>query len=185
MFVQRLQDYENYSPEGEPVLDTFAEVQQRWHIWRRRYDLFLKHGTHRVLSLASDPQPEPEPTEDTFHQFARIDGGLFAWNFSFMDAYGKEIANVNRRFRGFGREVSAQLLGLREQDNLRSTAHLTLQIFTDTGRYVVHFTAEPLLVEDPSGQVVQIPNPNASHRTLTLDERAVSLTSTACQIPSN
>lgn len=107
MYVQRLQDYETYTPDGEPVLDTFAEVQQRWHIWRRQYDLFLKHGTHRVLSLASDPQPEPEPTEDTFHQFAKIDEGLFAWDFSFVDAHGKEVAHVGRNFRGFGREVCA------------------------------------------------------------------------------
>ena len=42
MFVQRLNDGNQYTPEGEPVLDTFAEVQQEWHLWRRRYDLFLK-----------------------------------------------------------------------------------------------------------------------------------------------
>jgi hypothetical protein len=42
MFVQHLKNYEDYTPEGEPLLDTFAEVQQRWHLWRRRYDLFLK-----------------------------------------------------------------------------------------------------------------------------------------------
>lgn len=42
MYVQRLQDYDSYTPEGEPVLDTFAEVQQVWHPWRRRYDLFLQ-----------------------------------------------------------------------------------------------------------------------------------------------
>jgi hypothetical protein len=42
MFVQKLLDNKDYTPEGEPVLDTFAEVQQRWHLWRRRYDLFLR-----------------------------------------------------------------------------------------------------------------------------------------------
>ena len=39
MFVQRPRDI----PEGELVLDTFAEVQQEWHPWRRRYDLFLRY----------------------------------------------------------------------------------------------------------------------------------------------
>lgn len=42
MFVQRLHDFNQYTHEGEPVLDTFAEVQQRWHLWCRRYDLFLR-----------------------------------------------------------------------------------------------------------------------------------------------
>jgi hypothetical protein len=42
MFVQRLKEFSEYTPDGEPVLDTFAEAQQIWHIWRRRYDLFLR-----------------------------------------------------------------------------------------------------------------------------------------------
>jgi hypothetical protein len=41
MFVQRLKDLHQYTPEGDPVLDTFGEVQQEWHLWRRRYHLFL------------------------------------------------------------------------------------------------------------------------------------------------
>jgi hypothetical protein len=44
MYVQRLKDWHEYAPTGEPVLDTFAEAQQRWHPWRRRYDLFLRWG---------------------------------------------------------------------------------------------------------------------------------------------
>ncbi|KNZ74783.1 Phospholipid scramblase family protein [Termitomyces sp. J132] len=42
MYVQRLKEFSSYTPDGEPVLDTFAEVQQVWHPWRRRYDLFLR-----------------------------------------------------------------------------------------------------------------------------------------------
>lgn len=124
MYVQRLKDFNEYTPEGEPVLDTFAEVQQRWHPWRRRYDLFLRYVSlsftpatsrslaltfsretpHRILSTLNEPQPEPEP--DLFNQFARIDGGFLAWHFSLMAARGEAIASVNRAFRGFGREVS-------------------------------------------------------------------------------
>lgn len=105
MYVQRLKDFDTYTPEGDPVLDTFAEVQQRWHLWRRRYDLFLRAaGTQRILSVADEPQPEPEP--DMFHQFARIDDGLLAWHFTLRDGAGNALANVNRAFRGFGREVS-------------------------------------------------------------------------------
>lgn len=42
MYVQSLKDWHEYASTGEPVLDTFAEAQQRWHLWRRRYDLFLR-----------------------------------------------------------------------------------------------------------------------------------------------
>lgn len=42
MYVQRLKDFSEYTLGGEPVLDTFAEVQQVWHPWRRRYNLFIR-----------------------------------------------------------------------------------------------------------------------------------------------
>ena len=60
-----------------------------------------------MLSLASEPQPEPEPEpdEDLFKQFAEIDEGLWAWDFSLRDEHGVTVASVNRTFRGFGREV--------------------------------------------------------------------------------
>ncbi|TEB35939.1 Scramblase-domain-containing protein [Coprinellus micaceus] len=116
MYVQRLQDYDSYSPEGEPVLDTFAEVQQVWHIWRRRYDLFLQEKKRRVLSLASDPQPEPPLA--TFQQIAQVDSGFLAWRFPILDENGKVMAVIDRAWRGFGREI-----------------------FTDTGRYSILFNA--------------------------------------------
>ena len=104
MFVQRLKNLSDRTPtEDEPVLDTFAEVQQRWHLWRRRYDLFIRRGPQRILSLASDPQPEPET--ESYHQMAKIDEGFLAWGFTLRDALGKEMASVSRAFRGIGREV--------------------------------------------------------------------------------
>jgi len=42
MYVQRLKECSEYTPESDPILDTFGEVQQVWHPWRRRYDLFLR-----------------------------------------------------------------------------------------------------------------------------------------------
>ncbi|KZT11288.1 Scramblase-domain-containing protein [Laetiporus sulphureus 93-53] len=114
MFVQRLKNYTEYTVDGEPVLDTFGEVQQRWHLWRRRYDLFLREDRRRILSVATEPQPEPDSI--SFKQFALIDEGLLAWSFYFKDARGEEIASVRRAFRGLGREI-----------------------FTDTGQYFVRF----------------------------------------------
>ncbi|KAI0780774.1 Scramblase-domain-containing protein [Trametes elegans] len=144
MYVQRLKDFNQYTPEGEPILDTFAEVQQVWHPWRRRYDLFLRQTPHRILSTLNEPQPEPEP--ELFHQFAKIDEGLLAWHFTLRDAQGLGIANVNRAFRGFGREI-----------------------FTDTGQYFVNF--DPFEAsEEPD-----LPQKAYVIRDLTVEERALIL----------
>ncbi|KAI0709418.1 Scramblase-domain-containing protein [Earliella scabrosa] len=147
MYVQRLKDFAEYTSEGEPVLDTFAEVQQRWHPWRRRYDLFLRQDSSlRILSTVNEPQPEPEPEPESFHQFARIDGGILAWHFALRDAQGQAIAHVNRAFRGFGREI-----------------------FTDTGQYFINFTgADPNETEEAEQKQYLI-------RNLTMEERALIL----------
>jgi len=123
MYVQSLKDWHEYASTGEPVLDTFAEAQQRWHLWRRRYDLFLRATPKAIQSSASEPQPEPEP--DRFTQFAKIDEGFWAWHFTLRGAHGEELASISRAFRGFGREI-----------------------FTDTGQYSVNFTPLPPSPED-------------------------------------
>jgi len=50
-----------------------GEVRQRWHLWRRKYDLFLGK-----------------------RQFAAIDGGLLAWEFELKDAVGNTLALIDR-----------------------------------------------------------------------------------------
>lgn len=70
-----------------------GEVQQRWHPWRRRYDLFLGKK-----------------------QFAAVDGGFLAWEFQLTDEHGGTLALIDRNFSGFGKEL-----------------------FTDAGKYVIHF----------------------------------------------
>lgn len=154
MYVQRLKDWKDYTPEGEPILDTFAEVQQRWHPIRRKYDLFLRDSPRRILSLASDPQPEPAaPVDDMFNQFARVDSGFLAWNFSLQNQDTQSIAHIGRAFRGLGREI-----------------------FTDTGRYFVRFGPDPTpqVVFNPiTGQVTV--KSQEKHRDLTLEERALTL----------
>ncbi|KAJ3728712.1 Scramblase-domain-containing protein [Lentinula raphanica] len=120
MYVQRPHPGQEASGGSSTVLDTFAEVQQIWHPFRRKYDLFLRDSPKRILSLASDPQPEPEPETDTFSQIAKVDAPFLAWDFSIQDAHARELAFISRNFRGFGREI-----------------------FTDTGRYLLHFGPRP------------------------------------------
>lgn len=50
-----------------------GEVRQRWHPWRRKYDLFLGKK-----------------------QFAAIDGPLLAWEFELKDANGNTLALIDR-----------------------------------------------------------------------------------------
>ena len=65
---------------------------------------------HRILSTASDIQPEP--ALDSFTQIAKIDEGILAWHFRLFDRRGEEISTVKRAFRGFGREVSGLGVGV-------------------------------------------------------------------------
>ncbi|KAI0035724.1 Scramblase-domain-containing protein [Vararia minispora EC-137] len=151
MYVQRLHNYHDYTRDGEPVLDTFAEVQQVWHPWRRCYDLFLKDTPRRMLTLANEPQPEPgaDVIGDEFVQFAKIDQGFLAWDFFLRDVADDQFALVSKKFRGFGREV-----------------------FTDTSQYFVHFRLPGDYAITPDGQF-RLTNA-AKARPLSLEQRAVS-----------
>lgn len=53
-----------------------GEVNQRWHPWRRKYDLYLAK-----------------------RQFAAIDGPLLAWEFVMRDADGGVLALIDRNFQ--------------------------------------------------------------------------------------
>ncbi|KAK9833274.1 hypothetical protein WJX81_001649 [Elliptochloris bilobata] len=62
--------------------EALGEVRQRWHLWRRRYDLYLGR-----------------------RQFAEIDGPLLAWEFVLRDENGGVLALIDRNFQGFGKEL--------------------------------------------------------------------------------
>lgn len=59
-----------------------GQVIQRWHPWRRRYDLVVG---------------------DT--QFAEIDAPFLSWDFQLKDEKGDLLGSVNKNFTGFGREI--------------------------------------------------------------------------------
>lgn len=65
--------------------------------------LNCRESSHRILSTASDAQPEPDP--EVFTQLAKVDEGFLAWDFYLRDARGQEIASVRRAYGGLGREV--------------------------------------------------------------------------------
>lgn len=150
MFVQRPLDSQSPGLHDKQVLDTFAEVQQEWHLWRRKYSLFLRTTPIRVLTPISEPEPE-DPSEPHFEQFARIDEGLWAWKFTARNVNGDGIATISRAFRGFGREI-----------------------FTDTGQYVVTFSGEEEPVLPTPGESLQLPR-RPRVKDLTCDQRALIL----------
>ncbi|KAG5645924.1 hypothetical protein DXG03_005071 [Asterophora parasitica] len=143
MYVQRLKEHSDYSPEDEPILDTFGEIQQIWHPWRRKYDIYLRERGRRILSTTSEPQPEPEISR--FSQFAQVDMPFLSWHFRLHDEKGEEIAFISRAFRGFGREI-----------------------FTDTGQYSITFGPGPKEVQNGN----EAPGSTHLIRDLALDERA-------------
>jgi uncharacterized protein YxjI len=57
-------------------------VQSDWHLWRRRYDLFLQN-----------------------EQIARIDDGFWAWDFHIEDQDKRLLSFVTRKFIGFVKEL--------------------------------------------------------------------------------
>ncbi|KAK4688541.1 hypothetical protein P7C73_g1563, partial [Tremellales sp. Uapishka_1] len=116
-----------------------GEAQQQWHPWRRRYNLFQQRN------------------EETFSQFARIDGGFFAWDFWLKDKDDRLVASINRNFRGLGREL-----------------------FTDTGQYVIRFDSAGTELDLPPGSSANVQGqslilPSGREGGLTLDQRAMTL----------
>ena len=53
-----------------------GEVKQRWHLWQRNYELFLGK-----------------------RQFAAINGGLLAWEFTLKDEQDGVLALIDRNFQ--------------------------------------------------------------------------------------
>ncbi|EPQ30584.1 uncharacterized protein PFL1_02108 [Pseudozyma flocculosa PF-1] len=154
-------------PPGDDDLALIGEVQQRWHVYRRRYELFLRRPPSddgddaAVRSSGGDG-------DDHFEQFAQIDAGLWSWSFLMQDADERLVGAIDRNFRGFAREI-----------------------FTDTGAYVVRFDSvgqtdmtDPRIAASQPGQPGPASESESSGtalvesqgtRPLTLDERAVAL----------
>lgn len=65
-------------PQGEVV----GEIQQRWHPFKRNYDLYMDKT-----------------------QFASISGTFLAWEFELKDSEGQTLALIDRNFQGFAKEL--------------------------------------------------------------------------------
>ncbi|KAL2315247.1 Phospholipid scramblase [Schizosaccharomyces pombe] len=62
-----------------------GEVLQKWHLWRRRYELFLAKRS-------------------MFEQFAKIDERVLSWEFLLRNEQDRILGSVSRNFMGLPRE---------------------------------------------------------------------------------
>ncbi|KAF9378141.1 hypothetical protein CPB97_009751 [Podila verticillata] len=105
-----------------------GEVQQEWHLVRRRYNLFtveqpdLSEYESDIVDTTTIAIAKESAKGDASSlnrvQFAHIDGGFLALDFDMQDEQGQKMASVNRNFVGFAREL-----------------------FTDSGQYALRFDA--------------------------------------------
>lgn len=64
-----------------------GETKQQWHLWRRRYNLFLKSN------------------EEEFDQFGMVDAPFLSFEFPIQDEQGNVMGTVDRNWVGLGREL--------------------------------------------------------------------------------
>ncbi|KAK9455366.1 Scramblase-domain-containing protein [Dipodascopsis uninucleata] len=64
-----------------------GETHQSWHLWRRKYNLFLQNGP------------------GNFDQFAAIDAPMLSFRFDLLDEYNRLLGKVDRNWVGLGREL--------------------------------------------------------------------------------
>lgn len=141
----------------EQDLELIGEVQQRWHLYRRRYELFLRRPN--------------EESDDSFEQFAQIDSGLWAWTFMMQDAESRLVGAIDRNFRGFGRELFTDTgQYVLRFDSVGETATTEARL-TDASQ------TQAQKQDAAQSSIAQGMELVQSHgtRPLTLDERAVAL----------
>ena len=149
-----------YGAPQDSDLELIGEVQQRWHLYKRRYELFLRR------------RGEQESEGDQFVQFAQIDAGFLSWTFLMQDADSKLVGAIDRNFRGFGREIFTDTgQYVLRFDSVGETAmtdaRLTAPSSSSSGdgsKNQPNGIAEGMELVESHGT-----------RTLTLDERAVAL----------
>ncbi|GAA5967476.1 hypothetical protein JCM11641_000558 [Rhodosporidiobolus odoratus] len=152
--------------------DIIGEVQQEWHLYRRRYNLFVKRGDG-----------------EDFDQFARSDGGFLSWDFEAKDEAGQVLGSVSRNFAGFARELftdtghyvlsfeaaSADLASLPppSSPSLPSPSSPPPALSTDP----VSYSLTPSSTSSPSSHPTSSDSTTSSPVSLPLDHRATLLAS--------
>ncbi|GAA5975889.1 hypothetical protein JCM10908_005317 [Rhodotorula pacifica] len=155
------------APEPLDAGEIIGETQQEWHLYRRRYNHFVRRGDEMV-------------------QFARTDGGFLAWDFHVRDENEQVIGSINRNFAGFGRELFTdtgqyvlRFEGVIDELNPQLEAPKTAGSLPEPGAAAGSPLARGLLREaEPSSRTAVATRedaPPATPPSLPLDHRAVLL----------
>ncbi|KAI3403553.1 hypothetical protein KGF56_003598 [Candida oxycetoniae] len=83
-----LPGYDHYN-ENQLMYEVVGESVQRWHLWRRKYNLF---------------KLEDEETED-YEQFGDVDAPFLSFDFPVKNHRGQVISSIDRNWVGLGREM--------------------------------------------------------------------------------
>lgn len=78
-----------YDENGNLMHEIIGESVQKWHLWRRRYNLF---------KLEDD-------VSDEYEQYGAIDSGFLAFDFPVYNKDGDVVGSVDRNWVGLGREL--------------------------------------------------------------------------------
>lgn len=78
-----------YDERGNLMHEIIGESVQKWHLWRRKYNLFKLE----------------DETTDEYEQYGAIDSGFLAFDFPVFNRNGDVIASVDRNWVGLGREL--------------------------------------------------------------------------------
>lgn len=70
---------------NDPII--IGESKQQWHLWRRKYNLFLNSGN------------------EEYDQFGSVDAPFLSFTFNVENEQGKIIGAVDRNWVGLGREL--------------------------------------------------------------------------------
>ncbi|KAJ2862416.1 hypothetical protein GGI22_002199 [Coemansia erecta] len=137
---------------------TIGESQQQWHMWRRRYNMFIDHYGGAGVS-------ESRQGFDR-RQFAEVDAPFLSWDFPFVAENGSLLGGVYRDFSGIGMELFTDY-GLYAVcfDRLA----LTQRYQTQTQNQAWPSALPGVKAQTPSH------SPVLANRDLDLDERAVAL----------
>ncbi|ANB13314.1 Aim25p [Sugiyamaella lignohabitans] len=78
------------SPDGDPANQVvIGETKQQWHLFRRKYNLFLQSAEEK----------------DVYDQFGKVDAPFLAFSFPVVDREGAILGVVDRNWVGLGREL--------------------------------------------------------------------------------
>ncbi|KAJ2655483.1 hypothetical protein IWW48_005518 [Coemansia sp. RSA 1200] len=154
-----------------------GESQQHWHLWRRRYNLFVDH-TNTQQQYRDDDRDGSSSQRLLFdrRQFAETDAPFLSWDFPFLSQDGSLLGGVFRDFSGIGMELFTDY-GLYAVcfDRLALAQRYQLQLQSNGSQQHQQNSLAGMSGTVHHSRSQDSASPALASRDLNLDERAVAL----------